>query len=161
PNITLSKDDRISIASVALDTAIKNLNQSNGQFNGIYEAAGRFYAEMAEFDGLTNQTKYKDTLKQYFELAGLVKPNFFDKLIYGYAAARAYTIYQDSYFLALAETSWNSARKYTISEEQAASGTMDTKQFTFPSSCNGATLAGGTYWVSHVLHPHLANVSMD
>ncbi len=56
---------------------------------------------------------------------------------YGYAAARAYTIYQDPDFLALAATSWTSARQYTISEEQAAAGTMDTKQFTFPSSCQG------------------------
>ncbi len=56
---------------------------------------------------------------------------------YGYAAARAYTIYQDPDFLALAVTSWASARRYTISDEQAASGTMDFKRFNLSLSCQG------------------------
>ncbi len=56
---------------------------------------------------------------------------------YGYAAARAYTAYQDPDFLALAVTSWTSARQYTISGEQAASGTMDGKPFNLSLSCQG------------------------
>ncbi len=55
---------------------------------------------------------------------------------YGYAAARAYTTYQDPDFLTFAATSWASARLYTISSEQAASRTIETKQFTL-ASCNG------------------------
>ena len=55
---------------------------------------------------------------------------------YGYAAARAYTAYRDPEFLTLAATSWASARRYTISSEQAATGTMETKKFTLASSCN-------------------------
>ncbi|KAK0216402.1 hypothetical protein IW262DRAFT_1277251, partial [Armillaria fumosa] len=147
PNITLSKEDRISIASAALETAINNLNQSAQFGDGEYESPGRLYAQMAEFDRLTNQTKYKDMLKKYFVLAESARPGFLE-LNYGYAAVRAYTTYQDPDFLTLAVTAWTSARQYTISENEAALGTMDTKHFTFPSSCQGETLTGGTYWVS-------------
>ncbi|PBK61070.1 hypothetical protein ARMSODRAFT_965256 [Armillaria solidipes] len=154
PNITSSKDERISIVSAALDKAVSML-QSNGQFNdSSYGIPGRLCAQMAEFDRLTNQTKYKQTLKQYFALAETVSPEFLNKMVdyglnYGYAAARAYTAYQDPDFLALAVTSWASARRYTISKEQAALGTIDVKQFNLSTSCQGATLTGGTYVVSH------------
>ncbi len=55
---------------------------------------------------------------------------------YGYAAARAYTTYGDQDFLAFAMASWASARRYTITLEQALSRTIETKQFTLASSCN-------------------------
>ncbi|KAK0433872.1 hypothetical protein EV421DRAFT_1909779 [Armillaria borealis] len=149
PNITLSKDERIAIASAALDKAVSML-QSNGQFNdSAYDTPGRLYGQMAEFDRLTNQTKYKQTLHQCFALAE--SPNYV--LHYGYAAARAYTAYQDPDFLDLAVISWTTARRYTISDEQAASGTMDVKQFDLSLLCQGATLTGGTYWASHDLNP--------
>ncbi|KAK0216387.1 hypothetical protein IW262DRAFT_214172 [Armillaria fumosa] len=146
PNITLSKDDRIGIAGAALDKAVRML-QSNGQFNdSTYDIPGRLYAQMAEFDRLTNQTKYKETLKQYFVLAESVSPDFLNKINYGYAAVRAYTAYQDPNFLALAVTSWTSAKRYTISKEQAAAGTIDVKQFSLSPTCQGSTLTGGTYF---------------
>ncbi|KAK0443433.1 uncharacterized protein EV420DRAFT_1237537, partial [Desarmillaria tabescens] len=138
PNITSSKDDRISIASAALEKAISML-QPNGQFNvssdTTYETAGRLYAQMAEFDRLTNQTKYKQALKQCFALAESVSSEFLTTTNYGYAAARAYDIYQDQDFLDLALTSWTSARRYTLSQEQIASGTTDVKQFNVSISC--------------------------
>ncbi|PBK61062.1 hypothetical protein ARMSODRAFT_1025971 [Armillaria solidipes] len=142
PNITSSKDERIDIASAALEKAVSML-QPNGQFNdSAYDTPGRLYGQMAEFDRLTNQTKYKQTLQQCFALAE--SPNYM--LNYGYAAARAYAAYQDPDFLDLAVISWTNARRYTISAEQAASGTMDVKQFNLSLSCQGATLAGGTYY---------------
>ncbi|KAK0229437.1 hypothetical protein EDD85DRAFT_939750 [Armillaria nabsnona] len=115
PNITSSKDDRISIASAAIDNAVSVL-QPNGQFNvssdSGFDIPGRLYAQMAEFDRLTNQTTYKKTLKQFFVLAESINPDFLaassvaDGLNYGYAAARAYNTYQNPIFLDLAVTSW-------------------------------------------------------
>ncbi|KAK0471212.1 hypothetical protein IW261DRAFT_1315749, partial [Armillaria novae-zelandiae] len=78
PNITLSKDERIAITSAALEKAISML-QPNGQFNGVYSAydtPGRLYGQMAEFDRLTNQMKYKETLRQCFSLAQSISPEF-------------------------------------------------------------------------------------
>ncbi len=57
---------------------------------------------------------------------------------YGYAAARAYAAYGDSDFLDLAVTSWTSARQYTISEQQAASGTIDSKKVDIAMLCQGS-----------------------
>ncbi len=100
-DITSSKVDRINIASAALEKSISML-QENGQFNSKfrsisriellfnfpmivsdaeYEIPGRLYAQMAEFDRLTNQTKYKDTLKQYFSSAEFVRSGFLDELL--------------------------------------------------------------------------------
>ncbi|PBK86081.1 hypothetical protein ARMGADRAFT_542235 [Armillaria gallica] len=77
PNIILSKDDRTSIAIIALGKAISMLNQTNGQFrDGIYRNGGILYAQMAEFDRLTSQTMYKETLKNYSTLAESVGPGF-------------------------------------------------------------------------------------
>ncbi|KAK0216393.1 hypothetical protein IW262DRAFT_1510957 [Armillaria fumosa] len=164
PNITSSKDDRIRIASAALDKVISML-QPNGQFNdSLYGTPGRLYGQMAQFDRLTNQTKYRQTLKQGFALAESVNSDFSSTLLlnfglnYGCAAARAYTAYQDPDFLDLAVTSWTTARRYTISKEQAASGTMDVKKFNLPLSCQGATLVGGTYWKTDSDEPKVASL---
>ncbi|KAK0221376.1 hypothetical protein IW262DRAFT_1373299 [Armillaria fumosa] len=143
PNITSSKDDRINIASAAIEKASSML-QSDWFFNdSSHVTEYRIYAQMAEFDRLTNQTKYKQMLKQCFTLAESYESSM--NLEYGYAAVRAYAAYQDQDFLDRAVTSWTLGRKYTISKEQAALGTMDAKQFNITSSCNGATMAGGTY----------------
>ncbi|KAK0216400.1 hypothetical protein IW262DRAFT_1400023 [Armillaria fumosa] len=134
PNVTLSKDERIAITSAALEKAVSML-QPNGQFNdSAYDTPGRLYEQMAEFDRLMNQTKYKQTLRQCFALAEH----------YGYAAARAYTAYQDPDFLDLAVTSWTTARQYTISDKQATSGFMDVKQFDLSLSCQGGKSYTGT-----------------
>ncbi|SJL17365.1 uncharacterized protein ARMOST_20915 [Armillaria ostoyae] len=122
---------------------------------------------MAEFDRLTNQTQYKQTLQQCFILAESVSPGFLSTFVsvlnyglnYGYAAVRAYTAYQDPDFLDLAVTSWSSARRYAISEEQATSGTMDGKQFNLSLSCQGATLVGGTYRSTDPNGPHLDSLA--
>ncbi|KAK0237327.1 hypothetical protein EDD85DRAFT_1008472 [Armillaria nabsnona] len=126
----------------------------NPSSDSAYDTPGWLYAQMAEFDRLTKQRKYKQTLKQCFALAESISPEFSNKMVssvdyglnYGYAAARAYTAYQDPDFLALAVTSWTSARRYTLSKEQAVSGTTDVKQFNLSTSCQGTTLTGGTYF---------------
>ncbi|KAK0504473.1 hypothetical protein EDD18DRAFT_1133938 [Armillaria luteobubalina] len=144
PNITSSKDDRINIASAAIEKASTML-QSSWFFNdSLHVTEFRIYAQMAEIDRLTNQTRYRQTLKQCFTLAESYESSM--NLEYGYAAVRAYAAYQDQDFLDRAVTSWTFARQYTISQEQAALGTMDVKRFNIPSSCNGATMAGGTFY---------------
>ncbi|PBK86103.1 hypothetical protein ARMGADRAFT_940991, partial [Armillaria gallica] len=147
PSITSSKDVCITIASAALDKAISML-QSSGQFNGAFHSVYSItFVYQLEFDRLTKQMKYKQTLKQGIALAESVNSEFSSALNYEYAAARAYTVYRDSDFLALAVTSWTTARRYTISKDQAASGTMDVKQFNLLLSRQG----GKSYpWLSRL-----------
>ncbi|KAK0189338.1 hypothetical protein F5146DRAFT_1199177 [Armillaria mellea] len=153
-------DDHIGITNAAIEKAIGMLN-CNAQFpnnaDGDFGAAATLYGQIAEFDRLTKQTLYKDSVSRYFENAKLMKSDFLYKQNYGYAAARAYAAYQNESFLDLAKTSWASARQYTISLEQAISGTIDTKQFNL-SSCNG-TLAGGTYFDTDENTPFLSSLA--
>ncbi|SJL17354.1 uncharacterized protein ARMOST_20904 [Armillaria ostoyae] len=155
----MPQDDRIGIASAALQKAINMLNKTTGHFSdvaaGNFGAAATLFAQMAELDRLTNQTLHKDNLKGYFRHAKRLHTG----LNYGYAAARAYAVYGDRYFLDIAQTSWASARRYTISSEQASSRTMEAKKFTLTSSCKNAALAGGTYFNTDRNTPYLNSLA--
>ncbi|KAK0472625.1 hypothetical protein IW261DRAFT_1661289 [Armillaria novae-zelandiae] len=156
PNVTTSKDRRINIAGAALDKTIIFL------LNSAYGTPGMLYAQMVEFDRVTNQTKYKDSLKKYFPLMEAVQPNFLDEYVslcfihtplnyglsYGYAAIRAYQVYQDETFLDYAITSWTSAGAYTLSDSNTLSGSIPGKSFNVQATCQGKTMAGGTFWAS-------------
>ncbi|KAK0244422.1 hypothetical protein EDD85DRAFT_808019 [Armillaria nabsnona] len=138
PNVTTSQDDRISIAGAALDKTA-GFFLSDGSFNdSAYGTPGMLYAQMAEFDRITNQTKYKDVLKKYFPLMEAVRPYFLDEFSYGYAAARAYEVYQDETFLDYAITSWTSAGAYTLSDSDTSSGSTLGKSFNVQATCQGS-----------------------
>ncbi|KAK0216398.1 hypothetical protein IW262DRAFT_1299621 [Armillaria fumosa] len=145
PNITLSSGDLTTTATNALTKAIQRLNWTDGQLrDGTYADTGLLYAQMVELDRLTKQKNYEDNLTHYFNAARAKKPGFLDEQNYGYAAARAYKTYGHRDFLTFADASWDSARRYTISRQQADSGSIKTKRFTL-ASCNPGSLAGGTY----------------
>lgn len=164
PNVTTSQDDRISIAGAALDKTAGFL-RSDGSFNdSAYGTPGMLYAQMAEFDRITNQTKYKDVLKKYFPLMEAVRPNFLDEFLnyglsYGYAAARAYEVYQDETFLDYAITSWTSAGAYTLSDSDTSSGSTPGKSFNVQATCQGITMAGGTFWETDQDNPTIVGLA--
>ncbi|KAK0201615.1 hypothetical protein DFS33DRAFT_1348775 [Desarmillaria ectypa] len=159
PNVTTSESDRISIASAALDKTVGFL-RSDGSFNdSAYGTPGMFYAEMAEFDRVTNQTKYKDVLKKYFPLIEQARPNYLDEFAYGYAAARAYEVYQDDTFLDYAVTSWTSARAYTLSDDDISSKSTSRKSFNVQPTCQGISMAGGTFWETDSDNPSIVGLA--
>ncbi|KAK0222039.1 hypothetical protein IW262DRAFT_1377757 [Armillaria fumosa] len=153
PNVTTSQDDRISIAGAALDKTIGFVQ------NSAYGTPGMLYAQMAEFDRITNQTKYKDLLKKYFPLMEAVRPDFLDEFSYGYAAARAYEVYQDETFLDYAITSWTSAGAYTLSNSDTSSGSTPGKSFSVQATCQGITMAGGTFWETDQANPTIVGLA--
>ncbi|KAJ6452642.1 hypothetical protein C8R45DRAFT_1223443 [Mycena sanguinolenta] len=151
PDVAQSGSDLITLASAALGKAIDGLSTVN-QFDGqTYEIVATLYSEMAEFDLITNQTQYQDTLQQSFSKTQETRPTFSDTQTYGYAALRAYAAYQNSTFLDFAIQSWSFGRSYTLSQ---GSTTLPVKNFTVEGSCNGAAMAGGTFLViwSAILH---------
>ncbi|KAK7439987.1 hypothetical protein VKT23_017240 [Stygiomarasmius scandens] len=82
PNIITSPSERVDIARAALELAISHLNISDAQFDGRpFGVAGILYAQMAEFDLLTNQTKYQSDLKNYFSMAEKVRPLLLDEFV--------------------------------------------------------------------------------
>ncbi|KAF7365880.1 Glycoside hydrolase family 76 protein [Mycena venus] len=61
PNVTISLEDRINIAGMAIETAMSKLGP-DAQFDGHPSRhAGHLYSQMAKFDIVSNQTKYRDT----------------------------------------------------------------------------------------------------
>ncbi|KAJ3480127.1 hypothetical protein NLI96_g8570 [Meripilus lineatus] len=60
--------------------------------------------------------------------------------MYGYHA------YKDQQLLQFAATNWNTASRYFISPQNAASGSQPERNVTFRSQCNNATIAGGIFW---------------
>ncbi|KAJ7323025.1 hypothetical protein DFH08DRAFT_712035, partial [Mycena albidolilacea] len=148
PNITISLEDRINIAGAAIETAISKLGpdaQFDGQSLGY---AGQLYSQMAEFDIASNQTKYKDTLKEYFLKAPHRSSNFSDVLYYGHAGAMAYAAYKDQVFLDYAIQSWWFGQTYTLTSQQVAAGKTGVKNITLSSQCQEITMAGGTFHAS-------------
>ncbi|KAJ4497584.1 hypothetical protein C8R41DRAFT_732432, partial [Lentinula lateritia] len=90
-----------------------------------------FYSQLAEFDLIVNQTTYEDAVQNYFPLAEASRPGLLDDIntnweIYnftnkdfsanGYAAIRAYMIYNNDTFLAYAEECWNSNQAYALTD---------------------------------------------
>ncbi|EEB89838.1 hypothetical protein MPER_12025 [Moniliophthora perniciosa FA553] len=153
PNITIPQNDRVQLARQALESGYEMLT-NDGQFEGVpYRVTPDFYRNMAEFDFLTNQTIYKEKLRGLFREANRINPNFAEELGYGYAAARAYSIYKDTEFAQYAQTVWDSGRRYTLSKEDVSSGRSPVRNasLVLQSECEGATLAGGTFWGSDII----------
>ncbi|KAJ7468995.1 hypothetical protein FB451DRAFT_1368658 [Mycena latifolia] len=145
PNVTMSLTDRLSTTEAALQKAVGVLNTTN-QFNGqTYETVGRVYTQMAEFDKITSQRMYEDSLQQYFSQTAQVRANFSDPLTYGYAAIRAYAAYQNPVFLTYAIDSWSFGQAYTIS---STSESVVGKNLTIEDDCQGTTMAGATFWTT-------------
>ncbi|KAJ6578275.1 hypothetical protein B0H19DRAFT_932063, partial [Mycena capillaripes] len=160
PNITISLEDRINIAGAGIETVISKLGP-DAQFDGKHcpsrsllqidetEAfrayAGQLYFQMAEFHIASNQTKYKDILKEYFLKAPQRSSNFADVFAYGHAGAITYIAYKDQVFLDYAIQSWWFGHTYTLTPQQVAAGKTDIKNFTIISQCQNITMAGGTF----------------
>ncbi|KAJ6554697.1 hypothetical protein B0H19DRAFT_1029835, partial [Mycena capillaripes] len=115
-----------------------------------YGTAGVLYSQLAEFDLATNQTKYADTLEQFFSLAsttlsGFQAENFTGELNYGHGAAVAFVTYKTQAFLKYAEQVWSTVKTFTLSQSDVDAGSIPLKEFTISPTCGGITTAGGTF----------------
>ncbi|ESK87723.1 glycoside hydrolase family 76 protein [Moniliophthora roreri MCA 2997] len=156
PYLKNTPEERIQIAAAALDKAVSMLNprgQFDGTMGGNYGFTGIMLSQMAMFDRTTNQTKYRDKLKELFPKAQEVNKGFLDLFLtipcgaYAYAGAQAYVAYKDDTFLRFAETAWASGRAYTLSDADVTAGKIATKNFEINTEClGGSSLAGGTFW---------------
>ncbi|KAJ7275842.1 hypothetical protein C8J57DRAFT_1590036 [Mycena rebaudengoi] len=140
PNITISPDERIGIASAGLEEALSHLDTARGE---AYDVAGRLFSQLAEFDLLTGQKKYQDTVATNLRLAK--GNNFSDELTYGRASVKAFSAYKNQTFLDFAVASWWSGRNYTLSQADVSSGKTPVKSFPLSQVCKGLTMAGGTF----------------
>ncbi|ESK86993.1 glycoside hydrolase family 76 protein [Moniliophthora roreri MCA 2997] len=152
PNITVPVDERNSLASDALDIAISMLD-GNLTNPGDIRSTLSLQALMSEFDYMTNQTKYRNKVGEFFsrytDVSLLSKTMRFNDsitndLLFGYAAIRAYAAYNDSQFVKAAEVAWASGRRYTLLEEDISSGRGIPGLDQLQLICQGESMAGGT-----------------
>ncbi|KAF7290160.1 Glycoside hydrolase family 76 protein [Mycena indigotica] len=159
PNITTSLEDRIRLAQGALSQAISQLDSATLAFPDpatTYGLSGALYSQLAEFDQLTNQSRYAITLGGYFGSAKAVTAANFsgpyvlnNGLNFGYGAVVAYKTYKtynSSLFLQFAIEAWSAAVPYTITQAALDAGKMANKSFTLSPSCQGVSMAGGAFY---------------
>ncbi|KAJ7167974.1 hypothetical protein C8R46DRAFT_259020 [Mycena filopes] len=164
----MSPADRINVAEAALEKAISMLGP-DAQFDGqTLGYTAQLYSQMAQFDIATNQTKYADTLRQYF-LKAPRAINFSDEFVssvvlrciafladtgwpqldyalaWGHAAATAYIAYNDSVFLGYAVQSWWFGRSWTLSSDEVNAGKVNGKDFPIIKECQSSSMVGGTF----------------
>ncbi|KAJ6458195.1 hypothetical protein C8R45DRAFT_1183631 [Mycena sanguinolenta] len=140
-----------------------------------YGVSGAFYSQLAEFDLATNQTKYANDVQQYLFLAannleqyGAVNftgeyvsfdfnshssiahldtmvQQLSDGLNFGHGAAMEFATYKDPIFLEYAKQVWWIVESYTLSQSEVDAGTVPSKNFAMTPTCQGITMAGGTF----------------
>ncbi|KAK7038818.1 hypothetical protein VNI00_010448 [Paramarasmius palmivorus] len=131
--ITTPLASRIYTAASAIDPAIQQLDfdftysTKVGGYFGILDST-RLHIALCLFDHITNQTRYKNRVGDFFDWRGNAgnanipvlesQLEIRDTSVeYGYAAFHAYLAYHNSTFLQLAEEAWNRANKLVISDQ--------------------------------------------
>ncbi|KAJ7251965.1 hypothetical protein C8J57DRAFT_1351847 [Mycena rebaudengoi] len=83
---------------------------------------------MAEFDLLTNQTRYRDILEEKLRLTLGAHAGFSNDVVN------------------FAVQSWTYNRQYTLSQSDISSGQTPVKAFPISTVCEDAPMVGGTFW---------------
>ncbi|TRM68594.1 glycoside hydrolase family 76 protein [Schizophyllum amplum] len=148
-----SRDERISISQAAIDAILPQLDTGNGEFSGIgYWQSGNVWASMANEDHRAGTTVYQgqvvDQLNNVFNLHANYDQWGFndDAMWWATAAYYAYRAYGDSTLLNYAITTWEHISTFAISQDNANSGSIPTKNFGFQGSCDGQSMVGGVFW---------------
>ncbi|THU80574.1 hypothetical protein K435DRAFT_785372 [Dendrothele bispora CBS 962.96] len=167
PNMTTSVAERIDIADQALTQALLQFDEDTGLFSVMPDVPALpayLYYEMARFDTLTNNTKYKNRLSSYFSIVRNAHPDFSgftlinEPLTYGYAAIHAYKVYQDQSFLQYAQDAWQFGLNYTVTSDATSAGRTGVKNFDLQSQCNGSSIVGGTFFQTDPNDPYIAGI---
>ncbi|KAJ7155125.1 hypothetical protein C8R46DRAFT_1196660 [Mycena filopes] len=138
PAMTMSSAAQVALVDAALQKSTSVL-ATNGEF------AATLYSEMAEFDVVSNQTKYQVELKDYLSGSTKSQQKSQEPESMAHASIRAYAAYKDPVFLQLANESWAFAQTYTLFGSAAASGSLGFKNFTMNSACQAKSMVGGTF----------------
>ncbi|KAK1227452.1 hypothetical protein PQX77_009553 [Marasmius sp. AFHP31] len=129
-----SREERINATASAIDAFLLSDSFFVDGVNSDLPADnswpyGELLARLADFDILTNQTKYKDVAqKRYLPALERLDPKAaLQDRSYAYAATRAYLAYQDEGFLRIAKDYWSSSQRLTISQADVQSSEIPGK----------------------------------
>lgn len=150
---TLSRAGRISTAQAGIAEILLQLNNSTGEFNGVgFWQSGNIWSALALKDLIANTTTNKALVTSNLQLVARLHSGFYetqfndDALWWATAAIYAFRAYGDASLLNLAINTWNAATQFVITSSDASAGSIPTKNFAIPSSCNGKTMVGGAFW---------------
>ncbi|KAJ7061813.1 hypothetical protein C8F01DRAFT_1286910 [Mycena amicta] len=172
-DLTTPLQDRMKIAEAAIDQGLSNesaclIQPGNSQACLAWGVAGDFYCMMADFDIVSNQTKYGSTLANLFQQAQNIpgRQNFTDEFVclnyalsYGRAAVRAYQAYGNHQFLDYATQSWWFGRSLSLSASDVTAKKNAWKNFTLQSDCAAIPIVGGTFHDDQPDDPDLNGLS--
>ncbi|KZP29485.1 hypothetical protein FIBSPDRAFT_988790 [Athelia psychrophila] len=154
-------------AVAGINAIMPQLTSYDAQFNGIgYWQGANVWSNLANNDHWAATTAYQSEVVTNLNTAWSLYANYDkwgfndDALWWGSAAYYAYRAYDDSGMLANAVATWNHVSNYVITAADASAGSMSTKNFTIKGTCNGATMAGGVFWVRPDLSSSIFNLSM-
>ncbi|VDC05002.1 unnamed protein product [Peniophora sp. CBMAI 1063] len=148
PSISLSYEDRVSLAETSLDLTFGHvaLGFGNGQTRDIPFSAAILYAS-SEFDRRSRQFMFRDRI-----IANLTefqqKGNFtsITRLLFGLAYLSAYQAYpaspQANGFLSTAEMLWTTSQRSFVTQAAATDGSLSGLVRTFNPTC--VPLSGGS-----------------
>ncbi|KAF7300849.1 Glycoside hydrolase family 76 protein [Mycena kentingensis (nom. inval.)] len=171
-SIKTTPAERIASAEAALQESISRIDSNTGLMTdgASYWTTSQVFTQLVELDtpvsrstdrcwwitseesGITWLGRVLRTLRRrrYVHYSGVVALGLIlvqvdAGLAYGIAAALAYNYYKTPAFLDYAVQPWWVARTFTISEDTSKS--IADKNFTVASSCDGASMVGGTFHI--------------
>ncbi|KAI0779151.1 hypothetical protein BC629DRAFT_1594525 [Irpex lacteus] len=157
PTMTLSLQERLSLVDGLVNTVNQTYNKLTGLFNGLdIPQSANMLCALAVGDRINNSTINRAFVLQNLNTTFGLAPTIVtlrgsthqtsDAAIWGLAAINAYRAYKDPQSLQFAESTWDYMSQYLVTADDAISGTLPTKNATFPSTCHGASVAGAVFY---------------
>ncbi|KAI0341353.1 hypothetical protein BDW22DRAFT_1444251 [Trametopsis cervina] len=164
PTSGTTRNDRITLVNGLLDTILPTFNSSSGLLDGLtFTQTASLLCAMATGDMINSSTTNHDAVTKslntvFTQTTDLLTSSSFsrrriqvvnsDPALWGLAAIDSYRAYKDKNSLDFAAAMWEQLTKYMITPANAAAGSHPLKSVSIPSTCNGATTAGGVFYLT-------------
>ncbi|KAI0314527.1 hypothetical protein OF83DRAFT_1293816 [Amylostereum chailletii] len=153
--LSLSLGERELISLDAITELTSRINTTTGIVDGLsadfpWEAAS-FFSVWASNDWISGNKTYEVAVTSGIQQYQDTNPNFFNQtsnsftLSWGLAAFYSYRAYNQSIFLDLAVSLWDSVFPYSVIEADALSGKHPLRTIAIPSVCNRSSTAGAVF----------------
>ncbi|KAL4246403.1 hypothetical protein ABKN59_009154 [Abortiporus biennis] len=155
PSSNSTRAARQKIAQAVIDSVSPLFNATSGQIDALeYTQSANLLCAIALHDLIVGNTTNEDVAANHLEVSFQIHPGYYlpprlntDPMNWALAAIYAYRAYNQQYLLDIATSIWNETVPYMITEQNAASGSHPLKAFPIQSTCNGASTAGGVFYL--------------
>ncbi|KAK7688634.1 hypothetical protein QCA50_008172 [Cerrena zonata] len=138
----LSLDQRIHLFQGALEAVNTSYDETQGLINMSLDENANLVSAIAIFDRIVSGRDNYDAISEHISR---VRPKLIPLSMWGLTEIYSYRAYSDNLFLLDAKTIWEQYTPWMITIQDAENGSHPLKNVTFPSQCNGASVAGGVF----------------